>query len=188
MLLFFVAWLSISAAQSLQQYTPDQADWSTFDTKPFAGSNPNTGHDPNGVSWITNAQWVAAAWDGTVYNPSKMTKQEFVAAICPSVDRIRGIREVFYANNPFADNRKPTKAEVDNWHRIALNHVRALIGYTAPERQAKNDICMSARSLWGQQRRFTTQWDAQYPGTVDSAYGPCGGLKFSNSDFKKKHL
>ena len=102
-----------------------------------------------------------------------MPPADFVAAICPSVDRIRGIREVFYAHSPFADNVNPTKAEIDNWHRIAINHVRALIGYTGEDRQASNDHCMSARALWGDQRKFTTQWDVQYPGNFNSAYGPC---------------
>jgi hypothetical protein len=69
-----------------------------------------------------------AEWDGTIYNPSKMSHDEFVQAICPSVDRVRGIREVFYQHQPFADNANPTKAEVDEWHRIAINHLRSLIG------------------------------------------------------------
>lgn len=158
----------------LVQYTPDQADWSTFATKPFT-SGTNTGHDPNGVGWISNASWIASAWDGTIYNPSKMTKSELSNAICPSVDRIRGIREVFYQHNPFADNMNPTKAEVDNWHRIALNHARALIGYTTADRLVKPDICMHARALWGDQRKHTTMWDAAYPGTTGSAFGPCQG-------------
>ncbi len=104
-----------------------------------------------------------------------MSRAAFASAICPTGDTIRGIREVFYSNNPFANNSNPTKAEVDEWHRLALNHVRALIGYTSPDRLAVPDICLFARSLWGDQRKFTTAWDALYPGTVDSAYGPCTG-------------
>jgi hypothetical protein len=96
-------------------------------TKPFEGGT-NTSHDPEGDGWISPADWAAAKWDGTIYHPSKMSKEEFAAAICPSVDRVRGIREVFYQHNPFADNSNPTKAEVDEWHGIAINHVRALAG------------------------------------------------------------
>jgi hypothetical protein len=174
-LCLFGAFLPTTAsARQLQQYTPDQADWSTFATKPFAGGT-NTGHDPDGVGWISPQDWDNAKWDGTVYNPSLMTKAEFIAAICPSVDRIRGIREVFYQHNPFANNSAPTKTEVDEWHRIALNHVRALINYTSPERQVKKDTCMFARALWGDERKFTTQWDTKYTGNVGSAYGPCQG-------------
>lgn len=161
-------------SQNLVQYTPDQADYSTFQSKPMAVSSI-TAHDPDSVGWISASSWDESAWDGTVYNPSLMGHDAFVAAICPSVDRIRGIREVFYAANPFADNENPTKAEVDEWHRMALNHVRALIGYTAADRQAVPDICMHARALWGDERKFSTMWDAAYPGTTGSASGPCQG-------------
>jgi hypothetical protein len=162
-----------SNGATLEQYTPDQADWSTFATKPVDGGNPS--HDPDGVSWIDATAWAEAEWDGTIYNPSKMSPEEFVQAICPSVDTVRGIREVFYDHQPFADNANPTKAEVDEWHRIAINHVRALIGYTAEDRQVKKDHCMFARALWGDERKFTTDWDDEYPGTNGSAFGPCQG-------------
>ncbi|MFK7951872.1 MAG: hypothetical protein AB8B73_03430 [Ekhidna sp.] len=161
-------------SSNLEQYTPDQADWSTFATKPFEGG-VNTSHDPDGVGWISAEAWEASKWDGTIYNPSKMSREKFADCLCPSVDRVRGIREVFYKHKPFADNNNPTKAEVDEWHRIAINHVRALVGYTEEDRQVKKDHCMFARALWGDERKFTTMWDEQYPGNVGSAYGPCQG-------------
>ena len=91
------------------QYTPDQADYSSFDTKPFDGGT-NTDHSPDGVGWITRDKWREAEWDSTtIYNPSKMTRAEFSAAICVGGgDRVRGLREVFYQHNPFADKRNPT--------------------------------------------------------------------------------
>lgn len=158
---------------ALAQYTPDQANWDTFATKPVEGGNP--AHDPDSVSWIKAADWADAEWDGTIYNPSKMSRAELAKAICPSGDRVRGLRKVFYDNKPFADNANPTKAEVDEWHRLAINHVRALVGYTSPERQVKKDHCMFARALWGDERKFTTKWDDKYPGTNGSAFGPCQG-------------
>ena len=161
--------------RSALQYTPNQAAWATFSTKPLA-SGINTSHDPDGVGWLTPASWQNAQWDGTTtYNPETLTRTQLAAAICPSGDQIRGIREVFYANQPFADNLNPTKAEVDEWHRIAINHVRALVGYSSVTREVKKDYCMFARALWGQERKYTTKWDAKYPGTVGSAYGPCQG-------------
>jgi len=158
---------------SLVQFTPNQANWSTFATKPLTSGN--IAHDPDSVAWLTPASWAAAKWDGTLYNPSQMSAAAFAKAICPSVDQVRGIREVFYAQKPFADNANPTKAEVDEWHRIAINHVRALVGYTSIDRQVQKDQCMFARALWGDERKFTTQWDAKYPGTLGSAEGPCQG-------------
>lgn len=162
------------SSRNLTQYTPDQAEWSTFSSKPFDGGT-NKAHDPDGVGWIDSSAWEDSKWDGTVYDPTKMTRAAFASAICPSGDRIRGIREVFYRTKPFADNRNPTKAEVDEWHRIAINHLRALVGYTSEDRKVQKDHCMFARALWGQERRFTRKWDSKYPGTVDSAYGPCTG-------------
>ncbi|MFK7824604.1 MAG: hypothetical protein AB8G05_10625 [Oligoflexales bacterium] len=157
-----------------EQFTPNQANWETFSSKPFV-SDTNTAHDPDGVGWISAEAWDESKWDGTVYNPSQMTKSDFAAAICPSVDRVRGIREVFYENNPFADNSNPTKAEVDDWHRIAINHIRALIGYTTEDRKVQKDHCMFARALWGDERKFSTVWDTKYTGTLGSAAGPCVG-------------
>ncbi len=163
-----------STPAAITQYTPNLANWSAFTSKPRAAGI--TAHDPDSISWITPAQWRAAEWDGTtVYDPSKMTKAAFAAAICPSGDTVRGIREVFYKNKPFADNANPTKTEVDEWHRIAINHVRALVGYTSEDRQVKKDHCMFARAAWGDERKFTTKWDAKYPGTLGSAEGPCVG-------------
>ncbi|MFN0246460.1 MAG: hypothetical protein ACKV2T_06105 [Kofleriaceae bacterium] len=156
---------------TFEQYTPDQANWDTFATKPVEGGNP--AHDPDSVSWISADAWVEARWDGTIYNPSRMTPRDFANALCPSSDRVRGIREVFYDHRPFADNANPTKAEVDEWHRIAINHVRALVGYTSEDRQVKKDHCMFARAHWGDERKFTTMWDASYPGENGSAAGPC---------------
>ena len=158
----------------LTQYTPNQANWDSFQTKPFA-SGTNTSHAPDGVGWISPDDWAASEWDGTIYNPSKMSRQDFADAVCPSVDRVRGIREVFYEHQPFADNRNPTRAEIDEWHRIAINHVRALVGYTSEDRQVEKDHCMFARALWGDERKFTTAWDADYPGVDGSAAGPCQG-------------
>lgn len=118
-----------------EQFTPDQANWATFDTKPFEGGT-NTAHDPDGVGWLTQESWSNAEWDGTVYDPTTMSKEKFADCLCPGGDQIRGIREVFYETNPFQDVKNPTKAEVDEWHRIAINHIRALVGYTSEDRKS----------------------------------------------------
>lgn len=153
------------------QFTPCQSEWDLFYEFPAAVSSV-TGHDPDAVKWISN--W--PTWDGVTINP--ITEgSNFGQKICPSGDTIVGIREVFYQHNPFADNQHPTKAEVDEWHRIAINHVRALVGYTEPERQVEKDHCMSARALWGNQRRHDqTMWaayGASYTGNNCPATGPC---------------
>jgi len=102
-----------------------------------------------------------------------LSPDAFLSAICPHDGALRGIYDVFHQHKPFSDNFNPTKAEVDAWHAIVLNHVRALVGYTSADRQATPDHCMSLEALWGNERRHTTKWDGAYPGKFDSAAGPC---------------
>ncbi|WP_246047422.1 hypothetical protein [Leptospira ognonensis] len=167
---------SFGDATKLEQFTPNLAKWESFSSKPFVNS-ANRAHDPDGVSWISKNAWDAAKWDGSIYDPSKMTKAQFTTAICPGGDTIRGIRELFYKHKPFADNKNPTKAEVDEWHRLAINHLRSLVGYTDPDRFVQKDHCLFQRALWGDERKFTTKWDVTYPGKLGSAAGPCQGSK-----------
>lgn len=157
----------------MEQYTPNAANWESFYKKSVEGGNKS--HDPDGVSYLSADSWEKAKWDGTIYDPTKMTPEKFYDCMCPHVDQVRGIRELFYKHKPFADNKNPTKAEIDEWHRIAINHIRALVGYTSEDRQVKKDYCLFARAHWGDERKFTTIWDAKYPGTVGSAAGPCQG-------------
>ena len=161
---------------NLEQFTPEQANWDTFASKPFNTRKKgiNKSHAPNDIGWISEEQWENARWDGTtIYDPSKMTREEFYKALFPYPDVLRGLREVYYEHNPFKDVNNPTKAEVDEWHRISINHIRALVGYTSEDRQVKKDHCLFARALWNDERKFTTMWDAKYPGKWGSAYGPC---------------
>jgi len=159
------------AVSLFDAYTPEPADWSLFYTAPFEGTQ-NTSHDPDGVHGV---DWSTEIWDGTTtYNPTQLSKADFYNAMCPN-GRIRGLRDVFYQHNPFSDTEKPTKGEVDEWHRLLINHVRTLVGYSMPEYEIKKDNCLFARAQWGDERKFTTQWDAKYPGVIDSAAGPCTG-------------
>lgn len=155
-------------AASIEQYTPDQANWATISAKTLAVVKAQ---DPDSITWLTKP-W--PKWDGTVYDPTKMTPAAFYAALFPNGDgdQLVGLREVFYQYKPFADNRNPTKAEVDEWHRIAINHLRSLVGYTSANLQVKPDHALFVRALWGDERKYTLLWD-KYPGVADSAYGPC---------------
>jgi len=150
-------------AESLTQYTPEQADWSTFYSKPG-----DVDHRPDGIPWLRRDKWVK--WDGVPLDTT-LPRAEFHRKICPSADTILGLREVFYEHNPFTDPKAPTKAEVDEWHRLSLIHIRRLVGSTIP---IEPDHCLFARALWGQQRRFTTMWDQKYPD------GNCQGSKNSH--------
>jgi len=167
---------SCQQALSLEQYTPDKADWNTFYEKAVDNNDVNEDHSPDGIGWIGHYDWVE--WDGTVYDPTKYSKKDFAELICPG-NTIRGMYELFYDSNPFADNRKPTKAEVDKWHAIAVNHVRAMVGYTDDEYTIIPDKCLHLRALWSDERARTRMWDtAEYPGTCDGDTNPHCGAGF----------
>jgi len=158
----------------LEQYTPDKSDWSTFYSKPLV---KNTDHTPDGINWIAREDW--KEWDGTVYNATEYSKQEFADLICPGKNTIRGMRELFLEHKPFADNMLPTKAEVDNWHAIALNHVRAMVGYTEDKYKIRPDKCLHLRALWCTERASSRLWDTEkYPGTCLGSTQPHCGADF----------
>jgi hypothetical protein len=77
---------SSGGSSGLIRYTPEQANWSTFASKPIAARH--TAHDPNSVEYLNAASWDTARWDGTVYNPSRMSRTDFFRAICPHVDQV----------------------------------------------------------------------------------------------------
>merc|ERR1719401_403058 len=169
----------------LEQYTPDEADWSTLNSKPL---EVVTDHSPDGVDWISPEDWVE--WDGTVYDPSEYTREDFADLICTSKDTVRGIHAVFYQNKPFADNKNPTKAEVDNWHALALNHIRAMVGYTSDEYTAKPDKCLHLRALWSDQRHRTRMWDDKYPSNtcVGTSNPHCGAAFRPSVEDQQEYL
>lgn len=170
----------------LHQFTPDQANWSTFYSKPL--KDGFKAHDPDSWTKFELEEWEISKWNGEVYDPSKMTKKEFAEAICPDVDMIRGLRELFYKEKPFKDNANPTKAEVDEWHRIAINHIRSLVGYTEEEYQIAKDSCLFIRALWADQRKFTDMWDAKYPKNTCSGGIHCGFNFTLNEEDRKPYF
>jgi hypothetical protein len=111
--------------------------------------------DPDSITWLTKP-W--PKWDKTVYDPTKMTPAAFYAALFPNGDgdQLVGLREVVYQYKPFADDRNPTKVEVDEWHRIAINHLRSLLGYASANLQVANS---TATNVAG----FTTISGGCYP-------------------------
>ena len=79
----------------LEQFTPDQADWSTFQSKAIGGIN--TSHDPDGIGWISAQDWIDSQWDGTtIYDPTTMTKAEFNQALFPVLEIFLEVSEKFF--------------------------------------------------------------------------------------------
>ena len=147
----------------------------------FATSFPiNTGHDPDSIGWITPETWENAEWDGVPIDVTGKTIQEICALLFPTANTMRGLREYFYEIKPFADNKNPTVAEIENWNIHTIKHLRKLIGSSIP---IEIDHCLMLRAQWGLERKWSTVWDVDYPGAMGSSSGPCqlNGQASSNS-------
>lgn len=84
---------------------------------------------------------------------------------------IRGLKQLYEANNPFADPYNPTVREWELWNDKVLNHFRTLSGLSsAIPLQELYIMC-----AWSKERKTTDIWDTEYPGVLDSTYGPCLG-------------
>jgi len=103
---------------------------------------------------------------------------------------VRGIYELFQDTQPFQDNVNPTKAEVDHWHAIVINHVRAMVNYTEADYQIKPDTCLHLRALWSTERQKTRQWDEKYPNNtcVGSSNPHCGAGFLPSEDDQQEYL
>lgn len=116
--------------------------------------------------WIENTKTTAEkqahrqAWYDFVF-PGKSTGN-----FC-----IRGLKQLYELHQPFADPYNPTVHEWELWNDKVLNHFRFLSGlssaYPSPE--------LYIMCAWTFERKSTNLWDTKYPGTLDSAYGPCSG-------------
>lgn len=143
------------------------------------GQKANTSHDPDGVTWISKDQWDNAKWDGVPINVCGKSREQICSFVFPNGapgkpgNTMRGLRELFYKINPFADNMHPTVEEIDAWNVKVIQHFRNLIGATM---QVKPDKCLFLKSQWQSERQFTKAWDTKYPGPVDEdnpLFGPC---------------
>lgn len=141
-------------------FTPPPADCINAATLLSQAVESVTSQDPDGIGWITPAQWSAAVWDGIPIDPCTHTTAELCAFVFPNPNTMRGLRERFYEVNPFADNTAPTSAEIDAWNVEIVRHLRALFGITTP---VTPDRCLYVRAQWSHERKFTTIWDTLYP-------------------------
>lgn len=164
----------------LVQYTPNYspggvsgADCVNYQTSVVNGLSMR--HDPDGIGWISPASWVDAQWDGvTTWNPNVLTAGQLSAGIFPNVNTMRGLRELFYAKAPFADNQNPTVAEIDNWNIEVLKHFRRLLGRFDSD-PINNDAKLYYQAHWATERYKSTVWDSRYPYDAGKpgTWGPC---------------
>ena len=102
-----------------------------------------------------------------------------------------GQRELFYQHNPFENVLQPSKADVDEWNRILLNHIRRLFGYTGPKYEIQPDVCLHALAMWNQERKLSTIWDTKYPDGADCKQGgphACDGFYPTDVEDQRPYL
>lgn len=161
---------------AVEQFTPPIVNYDEMDRETL-NVDSVTDHSPTGVGWAD-----FTAWDGKPVNPANMTRDEFSEWICPrSIPR--GIKEVYYLDQPFKNPRKPTKAEIDYWHRRTIRHLRRLVGISEKDVPMSMDHCLSARATWGQEYRFSNRWGNH---SEECAANPHCGAKFFPSTVQEQ--
>lgn len=140
------------------QYTPNLADWSSFQRKIGAVSSVKN-DTPEGITWLPPTAW--KPWDGSIFNVTLLSRDTFYKSICVTYDTIVGLKELYHSLKPFANVLSPTKAEVDNWELNIIRHIRKIVGLGS--NTIAPDPCLYVRALWSDQRKYTRQWDLKYP-------------------------
>ena len=151
---------------SLVQFTPDQSDWDGMNAKTALVSSV-VDHSPDGVTWVKS--W--PAWDGKVLNLTGMANIDIQNSICTG-GIIKGTKAVYY-ERPFADAKKPTKAEVDDLHIRTIRHLRKMVGIDKIV-PIEFDRCLCSIALWSEQLNSTPSlWKDKYPNATCFAAGHC---------------
>lgn len=162
--------------QTPTQYTPSQSKSPNVgapciedSTRRALSTGTNKSHAPDDIGWLGNPSQIASSWpkwDGVPFNTCGKTTNEICKFVFPSVNTMRGLRDLFYSTKPFADNVHPTIAEIDNWNVKVIQHFRNLIG---AKMTVSPDKCLFLRAQWSNEKGHTRVWDtASYPG---SCYG-----------------
>lgn len=149
------------------------------DSSIFAINGLNKSHAPDDIGWLGTPDQIASSWpkwDGVPIDVCGKTTAEICEFVFPSVNTMRGLRDLFYNTKPFADNVHPTVAEIDEWNVKVIQHFRNLIG---AKTVVSADKCLFLRAHWNSERAWTRIWDtSDYPGTCDGSSAPHCGADF----------
>lgn len=130
----------------------------------------------------TDGSWYA--WDGVTrmtlwapdtYTPAQLEQhhRDWYDYIFPNAVggnfAMRGLKQLYENLQPFANEDEPTVREFELWNLAVINHLRDMLGLPF----AQEDQGLYIRSKLSDERKGSTLWDADYPGTLDSAFGPC---------------
>lgn len=167
-------------------YRNGQKRWfELIDKYPNHGPYSMSGPDANNGTNLDPDNPVWHEWDGVTifpaYSPDTLTVSEkeqyrsdwyrWLFPGYPNDYIIRGLKQLYDQYQPFADELEPTPSEIEKWNDQVLNHFRRLSGL--PPAVMSQELFIMC--TWSLERKTTTIWDTDYPGTNDSAYGPCQG-------------
>lgn len=146
--------------------------------------DPYINHGPytESLSYCLGNDWNNIHWDGSTFPlwvsttktaaEIKQHRKDWYNFVFPSDNFcIRGLKQLYDIHKPFKDEKNPTIKEWEDWNDRVLNHFRYISGLE-PAIPSQELYIMCA---WTKERKTTTLWDAKYPGTHNSAYGPCVG-------------
>lgn len=110
-------------------------------------------------------------WDGKPLPFRGKSKGQLCEMFYPEKNsNLVGLHDLYDRLKPFRNELSPTPAEIDKWNMEVLRHFRRLIGNTAPFNVDQN---LFIQSRWADERKFSKQWDAAYPGSNKGGTGPC---------------
>jgi len=114
-------------------------------------------------TWLNGLNF--PTWDGVpISNLCTKTASEIKSFVFPSgVWAMRGLKQLWDAQPPFADLNYPTPYEIELWNIRVINHYRALLGVS---NLVSSDPDLYLRAQWSNEMRETDVWDADYPADV----------------------
>jgi hypothetical protein len=128
-------------------------------------NNPNRllkGHGLEALDKITAEMWKDMEWDGVPRDLCSMSKAQICDYAFPN-KIMRGLKQLYEKKNPFKDPKKPTVAEIEDWHVNVINHLRDLFGIKV---KIEKDRCLYLQAHWAQEKFVSRKWDSpKYPNT-----------------------
>lgn len=184
------------------QYTPKYSEVTGFSGEDCIRkltaktlTDPNyTNHGPSGMTRYDQTKWNNVKWDGQKKHPCNLTNKQLIDYAFPNGDCVMlGLREKYESLRPFADEKNPTVAEIDNWNFEVIRHFRSLweIADKIPIEPSRE---LFLQAQWAKEYRDSNFWDSRYPppGTPNcnktQKIMHCGGGFFPKAEDQTPYL
>lgn len=98
-------------------------------------------------------------WSHIPYDISGLTNLQVQELLMPGLLNgfsLRGYREFYYSEPPFADIEHPTIPEIETWNLNMIIHLRRLAGWDHIPIEYDRGLCL--RAQWSLEKLFSTAW------------------------------